>query len=412
MTNEPVAIFTLDGSKYNIQCRREEKMKDICDRFISKLGLNKNNIVLIYSGDKINNDLTFIEQANENDKNRNEMNILVQEISQNSNSLIKSKDVICPDCKENCIISIVDYKIILYECKNGHKYNNLFLDEFNNTQLINESNIICSNCNIVNKSQTKNRTFNKCLTCEQNLCPLCKIKHNKEHKIIEYDLRNYQCNKHYDNLISYCKNCKKDLCMFCEDEHGNHQKIKFQLIHPDINKIKKELEDLRNNIDKFEQEVNLIIEKLQKVKEKMEAFYNINYTIFKNCEIKYKNYHVLQNLNKISQNIQQNNIEKIINEENIANKIIGIIDIYNKMTTKDENHGSKNTAEAKEKKEDPKIKNDTEKSIQTKKLKKDNNNENNFKNKVKKKNSYSSLKIKTENEEKEKEKTSMKIVVN
>ena len=67
MMNEPVAIFTLDGSKYNIQCRREEKMKDICERFISKLGLNKNNIVLIYSGDKINNDAHFLYNDSEID---------------------------------------------------------------------------------------------------------------------------------------------------------------------------------------------------------------------------------------------------------------------------------------------------------------------------------------------------------
>jgi hypothetical protein len=82
MATEPVAIFTLDGSKYNIQCKREEKMKDICDRFISKLGLNKNNIVLTYNGDKVNNDLTFIELANESDKNSNQMNIIVQDATQ------------------------------------------------------------------------------------------------------------------------------------------------------------------------------------------------------------------------------------------------------------------------------------------------------------------------------------------
>ena len=111
MTTESVAIFTLEGSNYKIQCKREEKMKDICDRFISKLGLNKNNIVLIYNGDKINNDLTFIEQANENDKINNEMNILVYNITEYNNSLVKTKDVICPNCKENCIMSIVDYKI-------------------------------------------------------------------------------------------------------------------------------------------------------------------------------------------------------------------------------------------------------------------------------------------------------------
>ena len=184
MTTEPVSIFTFEGSNYKIQCKREEKMKDICDRFISKLGLNKNNIVLIYNGDTINNDLTFIEQANENDKRNNEMNILVDDITEYNNSLVKTKDVICPNCKENCIMSIVDYKIILYECKSGHKLNNIFLDEFNNTQLINESNIICSNCNISNKSQTHDRKFNKCLTCQQNLCPICAKQHNKEHTLL------------------------------------------------------------------------------------------------------------------------------------------------------------------------------------------------------------------------------------
>ena len=51
------------------------------------------------------------------------------------------------------------------------------------------------------------------------------------------------------------------------------------------------------------------------------------------------------------------------------------------MTTKDENHGSINSAEAKENKEVPKVKNDIEKSNQSKKLKKDTNNENNFKKK-------------------------------
>ena len=407
MATEPLAIFTFLGSQYKIQCTKEEKMKDICDKLISKLGLNKNNIVLIYNGDKVNTDLTFIEQANENDKINNEINILVQEIEEYNNSFEVSKEVICPNCKEICLLNIVDYKIILYDCKNGHKQNNILLDEFNDTQLINESKIICSNCNIQNKSQTYNKKFNKCLTCQQNLCPICATKHNKEHFIIEYDSRNYHCNKHYDTLISYCKNCKKNLCVYCEDEHESHQKIKFPLIIPDVNRIQKELEDLRNNIDKFEQEINLIIEKLNFVKEKMEKFYDINYAIFKNFEIKHKNYQVFQNLNKISQNINQNNLKNIVNEENMANKIIAIIDIYNKMTTKDENHGRINSAEAKEKKEAPEIKNDIEKSIQSKKIKKEANNENNFKKKTLNKKSKSSLKIEEgikEEKEKEKEK--------
>lgn len=407
MTTEPTAIFTFHGQKYNIQCTKETKMKDICDGFFSKLELNKNNIVLIYNGGNINYDLTFIEQANENDKISNVINIVVvEDITEYNNSFVISKDVICPICKENCIISIVDYKIILYECKNGHKQNNILLDEFNSKQLIDESKIICSNCNNISKSKAYNKKFYKCLTCEQNLCPLCNSKHNKEHASIEYDLRNYYCNKHNVNLISYCNNCKKDLCLYCENEHENHQKIKFVLINPDVNKIQKELEDLRNNIDKFEQDINLIIEKLGKVKEKMETFYNINYTIFKNYEIKNKNYQVLKNLKKISQNILQNNIENIINEENIANKIIGIMDIYDKMTQKDENHGSISSVETKEKKEAIKVaKYEIENNTQSKKQKKELKNENKSQRNFIKKSSFSSIKIKKENnEEKEKDK--------
>ena len=29
-----------------------------------------------------------------------------------------------------------------------------------------------------------------CLNCNINLCPLCKSKHKKEHKIINYELKN------------------------------------------------------------------------------------------------------------------------------------------------------------------------------------------------------------------------------
>ena len=56
---------------------------------------------------------------------------------------IKSKIIICPQCNENIKINIKDYKINLFECKNKHKINKIFFNEFENTQLIDLTKIKC-----------------------------------------------------------------------------------------------------------------------------------------------------------------------------------------------------------------------------------------------------------------------------
>ena len=42
-----------------------------------------------------------------------------------------------------------------------------------------------------------------------NLCPLCKSKHNNDHKIYNYDKLNIICNKHNELKTNYCNDCKK-----------------------------------------------------------------------------------------------------------------------------------------------------------------------------------------------------------
>ena len=75
------------------------------------------------------------------------MNILVYDKEQNDNinenNTIKSKDVICPECKENILMKIKDYRINLYECKNNHTKNNILFDEYENLQKIDISKIKC-----------------------------------------------------------------------------------------------------------------------------------------------------------------------------------------------------------------------------------------------------------------------------
>ena len=184
--------FLFNGEKTLIQSTKEEKMKDICNKFVEKLDIDINNLNFIYGRNQLNLDLSFNEVANSIDKNLNEMNILVYQsrktVILNEDNLMKiSKRIICPLCLENCRIKFQNYKLLLYGCKNGHETNDILLDEFKNTQKINELKIICDNCKNINKFKAFNKQFYKCLTCKKNLCPLCKSIHSKEHFIIDYE---------------------------------------------------------------------------------------------------------------------------------------------------------------------------------------------------------------------------------
>ena len=98
-------IFEYKGYKTIIQCLKEDKMKDICIKYVSKINVDINNIILLYNGDIINIELKYNEIINKIDKDRNKMNILVYDKDNNNNNII------CPNCGEN--INIIDDIIIL-----------------------------------------------------------------------------------------------------------------------------------------------------------------------------------------------------------------------------------------------------------------------------------------------------------
>ena len=207
-------IFNYEESNIIIQCNINDKMEDIIKRFLIKIikNENDNNLLYIYNGNIINYDLTFIQQANELDKERNKMNIIVKSNDDNNKEIkeIISKDIICPECKENILMNIEDFKINLYECKNNHIINNILINKYENTQKIDLNKIKCDECNENNKGNTHNNEFYICNKCNKNICPLCKLKHDENHLIIKYDDKNYICKKHNDTFIKYCKKCNEN----------------------------------------------------------------------------------------------------------------------------------------------------------------------------------------------------------
>ena len=116
-------IFTYEGMNIDIQSQLNDKMKDAINKFLVKSNIkDSTKLYYLYNGYKINKELTINKQANFIDIERKEMNIIVKDntfLETEIKNLI-SRDIICPCCKENCLIEIDDFKINFTKCKNDH----------------------------------------------------------------------------------------------------------------------------------------------------------------------------------------------------------------------------------------------------------------------------------------------------
>ena len=128
--------FIFEGRKITIQSTKNEIMKELFKNFEVKGNIENKSVYYLYNGNKLNEEIKLGEIIG----NNNNIDIIV--------NLIISKYIKCPKCKENIRIKIEDYKIELYDCKNNHNINNILLEEYENTQKIDISKIICHICNI------------------------------------------------------------------------------------------------------------------------------------------------------------------------------------------------------------------------------------------------------------------------
>ena len=164
-------IFSYEEKNITIQCNLNDKMKDIINEFLKQTEIDGNDdLYFLYKDNQINFDLTFSEQINKYDKNDKTMNIKVNKKNKNEKKEILSKDVICPECKENIFINFQDFKINLNGCKNNHNINKILLDKYEEIQKINLSQIMCDICN---KNNFNTNELYTCNTCNQTVCPIC-----------------------------------------------------------------------------------------------------------------------------------------------------------------------------------------------------------------------------------------------
>ena len=168
--------FDYNQKIISIQANLQEKFQDIINRYIQKSSISSNNVCFTCNGCMLNPELAIEQQMNDINKINKKMKILVNlldnETNKINNTIIKSKEIICPKCYEPCRIKFENYRIKLYECKNNHISDNIYINNFNNTQNIDISKIKCYICKEKNKSNTFNNEFYICLNCKENICPL------------------------------------------------------------------------------------------------------------------------------------------------------------------------------------------------------------------------------------------------
>ena len=327
--------FSYNGNNVIIQCSINDKIKDIINKYVTKTSINKDSVIFLYDENIINEELKLGEMIGKEEKDK--IKIIVKDSKEyvnNSKSIIKSKHIICPICNENIKYKLHDYKIYLYECKNGHDINNILLNEFEKTQYIDISKIICEKCK---KNNAYNNEFYKCITCSINICSICKLSHEKSHNIINYEQKDYICQKHKESFIKYCNTCKMNICLICENNHQEHNKISYGSMIPDENEILEYMSKLRESINILKNNIKEIVDKFNKVIDNMEIYYKINSYIINQYEVKNRNrnYEILQNIKEINNNNILEEINKINNDKDINNKINNILNIYNKMMNKD-----------------------------------------------------------------------------
>ena len=337
--------FDYNQEKILIQAKSNDIFRDVINKYLQKTLLNPNNTYFFANEKQINQSGTIESHMSNTNKESNEIKILVQLIEDEEgkkNIFDKSIEIICPSCKEPCLISIENYKIKLFGCINNHITNNIKIKDFPDTQKINISNIICNKCKINNKGNSTKNDFYKCLNCNQNLCLLCRANHNINHNIIKYDLKNYICQKHNEPFIKYCKECNKNYCFSCEEEHDEHETISLSKLRPNIDEVKNNLIKMKKEIDLFNNKVKQIIKKLNELINIMNIYYEINNNVLNSYNKQNRNFQIFKNIKNI--NINNEFFQELIKINNIKNfdeQSFNIIELSNKINSNNDDNNIK-----------------------------------------------------------------------
>ena len=330
---DAIAIFYSEGKildKIIIQCKSNESMYSIFEKFSNKIGSKVDDFDFFYKGKKVKEDSTITSLKN--NKNANDIDISFKK---------RSKIMKCPECVcNNCIIKIEKYRLNFTECCHEHKTTNIIFDKYEGSQNIEFNKIRCNKCQ---KSQNDDlKDFSKCLRCSKQFkyaiyyCYECSLSHAHSQFLIKYDEKYYYCQDHFKSYKSYCATCNTNLCELCEKTHRNqnHRVLKYDQIFPDINPIKLKLEDIKTRIDDLKIVVDQIKNNMDGAVRIMEQYYDIAQDIISKYESfnkKFTNFQVLKTVSFLhfsNLEVLKDLVEITEGDQDLKYKCNKLIDIY------------------------------------------------------------------------------------
>ena len=132
-------VFTFEGETVKIQCSRDAKMRDICNKYAAKINKNLDSLLFLYSGVQMDFELTFEEHINIIDKGRGEMNVLVENLGEEEPPKTEEK------------MNLNDLKLKIIKIEHIDKLKGLKL-QLESTINLNDINIIKDKIKLINTS--------------------------------------------------------------------------------------------------------------------------------------------------------------------------------------------------------------------------------------------------------------------
>ena len=213
----------------------------------------------------------------------------------------KLENIICPECKNPCLLNYTNENLTVNNCSEKHNILYLSFKDYLDKINFEQEELSCDLCG--NHENLYIKEMNFC-SCNKIICPLCLIGHDIKHNIFPYFFKYSKCFQHNKMYDMFCSSCKKNICGDCEENHKGHKRLFFKEIKAklnDIKKIKGMANETQNLIKEYKNELNRIKNVISNFLNLTEGNYIsysklIDYAINNSNSIDYMNYHSIKNI--------------------------------------------------------------------------------------------------------------------
>ena len=302
-------IFSLNGVQTKIKCEKEDLMKDIIKKFSIANATDTSNMLLLYKGNRIDPNATFYEQANEEDKAKNMINISCMKLYKKRNSIREVKIDSTNKRKSLIFNPRISMKRPIHFAT---KTENIF---DNSTENPNKNSIRYS----FRKTIKKVEINDKPPKIDQSAINNNSLNFDKMFNYNEF-FRPYSCHIDLTN-----KSQNMGIADYNSTEINSFQRNTTQEIYKNDlaieNRIEKDIKEFQTKFEAFNNKIKEIINSLNQISENINLFYEVTYDKMQNLELVEKDGDIILDIKDLVNNYEKfiNNIDKIIQNSKITN---------------------------------------------------------------------------------------------